>query len=123
MAASNLRPTVHLTAKEVERLAYWARWNGRLALIFACLTGLTLIGLPIAWIPFWQSRVIADSVDSFERFMQTGEDAALTHALDRSGFQFVLQVAFFAAGLMYGALLLVLTWHWVSPLLQASANA
>ena len=98
---------VVLDMAQLQRLEYWTTWNGRMAMIFAVIMAVSIAGLPLAWIPYWQSRVIGDSAQALARFRETGDDSHLEYALDRSGFQFVLQVALIAACFLYGLVVVV----------------
>lgn len=104
-----------LDAAQLERLARWTRWNGWCAMGMGVVMALTLVGLPLAWLPLWQGWVLKQSADALDRARATGEADALRLGLERSSFQFVLQVlaylvmaAYFS--LVIGALLALGAW-------------
>jgi hypothetical protein len=90
-----------LNDDQLQRLAQWTRWNGWCALVMGIVTAITVVGLPLAWLPIWQWWVLKQSAEHLETVRKTGDAAVLAQALERSSFQFVLQVLYYLVMALY----------------------
>lgn len=103
-----------LDDQQLQRLARWTRWNGWCALAMGIFSAVTVVGLPLAWLPLWQWWVLKQSAELLEQTRQTGDPMALQRALERSSFQFVLQVIYYLVMILYAsvcvAVLMALGW-------------
>lgn len=86
---------------QLRRLAQWTRWNGWCALAMGIVIALTIVGLPLAWMPIWQWWVLKQSADHLEAARRSGNPEDLRKALERSSFQFVLQVLYYLVMAVY----------------------
>ena len=101
-----------LDAAQLTRLAQWTRWNAWCALGVGGVLALTLVGMLVAWLPLWQGWALLQSARHIDEARKTGSAEALRLGLERSSFQFVLQVvyclalaALFTAVALLGSLL------------------
>lgn len=98
----------HLSGERLASLARWTRWNGWCSLGFGALMAVSLVGLPLAWLPVWQGLVLVRSAGHLDALVRSGDPEQLRLALERSSFQFVLQVAYYLGmGLYFGVLVAV----------------
>ena len=93
-----------LDPHQLHRLAQWTRWNAWCALGVGGVLALTLVGVVVAWLPLWQGWVLLESARHLDQARTTGDPEALKKGLERSSFQFVLQVVYcgFMAALLSG---------------------